>query len=73
MFIQLCSAIEHCHANNVLLGNIKPENVLLKKGPTNKMKIVCGDFGVIKQVRQQIQPDDSIEIDSELYQMKLES
>ncbi|KAI8326007.1 kinase-like protein, partial [Martensiomyces pterosporus] len=43
LFLQLVSAIEHCHANGVYHRDIKPENVLVTRDGLN-VKII--DFGL---------------------------
>ncbi|CCF59567.1 hypothetical protein KAFR_0H01570 [Kazachstania africana CBS 2517] len=42
VFLQLCSALQYCHENNVYHGDIKPENLLLD---SNDNLYLC-DFGL---------------------------
>jgi Protein kinase domain len=42
---QLLSALKQIHALNILHSDIKPENILVKKGPNNQTHIHLADFG----------------------------
>lgn len=41
---QLLSAIQHCHANNIMHRDLKPENIMFLNENERDLKII--DFGV---------------------------
>jgi len=44
MFTQICLAVKHSHARNILHRDIKPENIMLMKDGTIRL----GDYGVAR-------------------------
>lgn len=44
--IQICSALEHAHENNIIHRDIKPHNILL----TSRGKVKVTDFGIARAV-----------------------
>ena len=48
MGIDICNALEYCHSQNIVHGDIKPDNIFITK--FNDFKL--GDFGVSKTVER---------------------
>lgn len=49
LFVQLCSALEHCHQQGIIHGDLKPENILID-GLRN-VKLI--DFNLTQKVSEQ--------------------
>ena len=50
IIFQLCSALAHCHAHNVIHCDLKPENVICTSAPehTDEFDVKLTDFGLSK-------------------------
>jgi len=46
VFVQLASALDHCHARKILHRDVKPRNIFLNKA--NEVKL--GDFGIARTI-----------------------
>ena len=56
-FIQILSAVDYCHSQNVYHRDLKLENVLLKNTTSNTIKI--SDFGMAKDTNVSSMPSES--------------
>ena len=57
MGMDLCEGLEHCHAADIVHGDIKPDNILVWEGPDGKVRYRLGDFGTASSGQAAEQPD----------------
>lgn len=49
VFIQVCSALQHAHANGVIHRDVKPGNIMLSNSANEELLVKVLDFGVARR------------------------